>query len=656
MKTRFLWAAGTILAVALPALAQQDAIGSSIRGVRIAPRPTAVKVNGVQVRHGGMRGVDHIVWTTSEPPPGDWRATLPSHACYDDLTFNPGCGSGGGPYDIDGVGFGFIVYDPGDGSPQDFDLKMEFFGTHIGGDSGSDPPYDPNSSLGSITWQFTGLTPGYIYFYPDPLQFADYGIDPIHTENQTIGWRHDCYQSNTTDYQPNVTPVCRGLLVTLPAGSSDPHRWFDSDGDGIISKSDTNSGTYRALYGTIQANVSNPPSPPSATDLGTLADGVTTTNGNATDVGNFYKITLAGDATDAARQFLDIDTEGSAADMTIAIYNSDGVLTGNVPLDDGSGSGNNDQLTFGIGIRAAVGDGLQYNGRNGELPAGDYYICVAPTGSSFGDCYNVVAATGGGDYTLNFNTNTNGSALDASVEPAIDDDMGEVTNPGWAGIGYTVNRFSIVWHKFSICGPAVDPNTFLDIDWTGSDIVANIHAFIFDVNGNLVLDHFGGGSNGGQFPDFSFGTTSPPRGPYSGNGGDPTFNGEDGTLAAGTYYIAVSLVDGVDASTTGDRWHVRSQSGSSLTDTTSIYTDIDDPADCSSGVVLGDSNLDGSVDFGDIDCFVAALVGEDTWNGCGLNHDPNPGDFKAANDINGDGTVDFSDIDPFVICLANGGC
>jgi hypothetical protein len=69
--------------------------------------------------------------------------------------------------------------------------------------------------------------------------------------------------------------------------------------------------------------------------------------------------------------------------------------------------------------------------------------------------------------------------------------------------------------------------------------------------------------------------------------------------------------------------------------------------------VRGDSNCDGGVDFDDIDCFVSALIGEDSWNGCGHGENCT---YAGANDINQDGSVDFDDIDPFVECLINGGC
>ncbi len=67
----------------------------------------------------------------------------------------------------------------------------------------------------------------------------------------------------------------------------------------------------------------------------------------------------------------------------------------------------------------------------------------------------------------------------------------------------------------------------------------------------------------------------------------------------------------------------------------------------------GDSNGDGLVDFNDIDCYVAALVGEATWQTCSSAPDA---DYLCRNDINDDGAVNFDDIDGMVACLVSGVC
>lgn len=79
-----------------------------------------------------------------------------------------------------------------------------------------------------------------------------------------------------------------------------------------------------------------------------------------------------------------------------------------------------------------------------------------------------------------------------------------------------------------------------------------------------------------------------------------------------------------------------------------IPDDCDEPGD-----LRGDSNCDGGVDFNDIDCFVAALIGEGGWRECVGEADCS---FTGVNDVNEDGSVDFNDIDLFVECLIGGGC
>ncbi len=70
----------------------------------------------------------------------------------------------------------------------------------------------------------------------------------------------------------------------------------------------------------------------------------------------------------------------------------------------------------------------------------------------------------------------------------------------------------------------------------------------------------------------------------------------------------------------------------------------------------GDSNRSGAVDFDDINCFVAALVGVEAWNGCNGGSVPfTLGSYYCANDVNRDGSVNFDDIPGFVACLT-GAC
>jgi hypothetical protein len=62
-------------------------------------------------------------------------------------------------------------------------------------------------------------------------------------------------------------------------------------------------------------------------------------------------------------------------------------------------------------------------------------------------------------------------------------------------------------------------------------------------------------------------------------------------------------------------------------------------------LLSGDTNCDGTVDFGDINPFVLLLTAPSAWE---TGH---PGCPMANGDINGDGSVDFGDINPFVALL-----
>lgn len=72
------------------------------------------------------------------------------------------------------------------------------------------------------------------------------------------------------------------------------------------------------------------------------------------------------------------------------------------------------------------------------------------------------------------------------------------------------------------------------------------------------------------------------------------------------------------------------------------------------GFARGDSDGSGAVNFADIDCFVAALIGENTWLFCGTSAPPEA--YLCVNDIDENGVVSFEDIDGFVECLINSGC
>lgn len=91
----------------------------------------------------------------------------------------------------------------------------------------------------------------------------------------------------------------------------------------------------------------------------------------------------------------------------------------------------------------------------------------------------------------------------------------------------------------------------------------------------------------------------------------------------------------------------------SLYQTEDSLTQVREQNPCG-GFVRGDSSGDGLVNFDDIDCFVAALIGFETWQGCGTAAPVEA--FTCVNDIDANGDVNFDDIDGFVECLVQEGC
>lgn len=140
---------------------------------------------------------------------------------------------------------------------------------------------------------------------------------------------------------------------------------------------------------------------PTNEDLGTLAaPGVSRTRAYAAREVKWFKITLNQEIRD---RYLDIDTEGtggfgSDSDTMIALYRSNGTV---VSFDDDDASGFLSQLSFGTLAAARPGlGGLEYDGRDGDLPAGVYYIAV--TGFS---------ATFAGNFTATTNSNRTGNVV-----------------------------------------------------------------------------------------------------------------------------------------------------------------------------------------------------------------------------------------------------
>jgi hypothetical protein len=218
---------------------------------------------------------------------------------------------------------------------------------------------------------------------------------------------------------PASTPPSTGIAATIdlsPLGGSPTATLFDDGTNGDTTAGDnTFSLTFPILAGTtpgtstptftvtdaqgrsVAGTIDGPLifTTPTATDLGTLPiPSLVTTNPTLAPAQiNWFQFTLADPINAPSGRFLDIDTEGSAnLDTEIGLYRPDGTR---IADDDDDGAGLHSQLTFGFGPRPAVGTGLPYDGRDGTLSPGTYYLALGLFNTTFGNTAFAVSSASG---------------------------------------------------------------------------------------------------------------------------------------------------------------------------------------------------------------------------------------------------------------------
>ncbi|HYE61048.1 MAG TPA: hypothetical protein VD997_03545 [Phycisphaerales bacterium] len=360
---------------------------------------------------------------------------------------------------------------------------------------------------------------------------------------------------------------------------------------------------------------------------------------NATAAPVWRCVTLTSDATDANLKYLDIDTEGSTINTAIAIFDSEGNV---IAQNDDSGSGTNAQLSFGMGRRAAVGDGEQYDGRhwndNGATPvlglaAGTYWIAVVPSDTASPAAFSagftaIPGGTATGAATLRVRTNASTGALEPSVAPLatrITTPLGDdpLVAPGGESAAFALNGPAVRWFDFRTCVDATAAEPVLvqgTGDWPFS-------LSVFDSSGNQIS----------------------------------TVNGTDGVTAdvnltanpAGTYYGVIAYDQPPDFSpspATDGRWHVRGRDGDAGFEFTfAVFVTNTTCGTPCPGNECGPQDYNGDGDSGtdqDIEAFFACLGGT-CCETC----------FCQGSDFNGDG--DFGtdqDIEAFFRVLGGNPC
>ncbi len=231
----------------------------------------------------------------------------------------------------------------------------------------------------------------------------------IYLSNDTVGSTPVSLSPNNLDVFPVGGIVNVDLFARLPAPVVAPDSYWLV---GARSLEDTDPNGWEANWQSITVTL-NDGAPANVTDLGTLTPGaVSKSPPLALHETKWFRFTLPVSLNIALGHFLDIDTEGSALapvtnDTEIALYNEDGIRVG---YDDDDGTGALSQLTFGGGVRPGPLGALAYNGRDGSLAAGTYYLGVrgyeasAPNAVGW-DFSNTNASIRSGDIRVTIRTN-----------------------------------------------------------------------------------------------------------------------------------------------------------------------------------------------------------------------------------------------------------
>lgn len=565
------------------------------------------------------------------------------------------------PMAVNGVAFGWIAFGPANAAAPTFDYQIVFF-DDITIPAPSDPaqcgaPAFYSNVLG--TFRVNGQTPswGFTQWFQDPLAIVDGAGNPATINFPDSSWSHETtiFHAGTNNVYRGtdpfnsvgqIVPLARGGGGAVPAvGTSNPNYWknnpaaaagADANANGTEDYSEIcpagangvagSAASRRDIYLKLRADIPAAP-PPAFTDRGTIdcSTGATTFN---TDVApgavSWNRFTLLSDASVLATSFLDIvggDSTGFT-DCSIGLYNSDGIL---VASDQDDGDLNQAFITLGHGRRASVGDSIQGDGRDGDAPAGVYYIAVCGGNAGYGESsfsVNVADTIDAGpvSVTLTHNTGATPCALPDPVAP-IPTDLG--TLPAGVTTAQILVGFGEVgWYSFTTTyAVAADNANFLDITTTGTEL-GDSEIGLYSSTGALLGND--DDSADGVLSQLSFSGPGAPARPAAGDG--LTREGQNGSdVPAGTYFLCVGLFN-VDFGTTG--WQARSDSGSRLNINVNIFT----PSGCAL-----DLNGDGNVDPDDLSDAISCFF--DT--GCTL-------------DQNGDGTEDPDDLADYIAGFFSG--
>ena len=244
--------------------------------------------------------------------------------------------------------------------------------------------------------------------------------------------------------------------------------------------------------------------------------------------------------TNADYRGFDLDTEGSITTPTVndtgaAIFNSNGGL---VTSDSFDGTDSLASFSFGRGTRPAPGNGLAYNGRDGDLAAGTYYVAVV--GGAFttnaANPFGIVGTSTTITGTVNLNARY---VSDTGGRPPTDAVQVALTEGVWNSATKALPAGGTAWFFFDL--PTMPTGSVVDIDTEGSALVpANDTAIALYRTTTGAVEDQDNNDGTGLLSALSYGPGAL-IGAYSNSG--VRFNGRDGTAsglgAPARYYVAV---------------------------------------------------------------------------------------------------------------------
>ncbi|MDP1662877.1 MAG: GC-type dockerin domain-anchored protein [Phycisphaerales bacterium] len=396
---------------------------------------------------------------------------------------------------------------------------------------------------------------------------ARYAVNPIGAASSTsLQWSPVAIAGVDTTVEP--------VGSTNPAIPANTGEWKV---EFLSNLSSATTAAFKSTWNTVRVNLVQGAAPASA-ELVTLVHGSTVTKtGTFAAVGEtkWYKFTVGTTAISRTTgTALDLGMTGTSLtpenDTCMAVYNSGGAVHA---TSFNTGPGALPQISFGQGIRNPDGlptdadPGLPFDGANpGRSPvaAGGNYrpdllanntyyvaVCNGDDGVIFQAglfAINPTTETNVGTYNVNFRSWLTTNTAPFDVPPATD--LGTVGGPIMTTAATLTDNLRYKWFTFTLTEGANDTTgKYLDIDTVPTPAPMNdTNIAVYDSAGGLIglnddINTWTAANPLGGNSALSFGSATPSR-DYSAISADLEAypgDGSDGYLAAGTYYIQVSM-------------------------------------------------------------------------------------------------------------------